>query len=853
MAVIVDEEPAVARQCRPYWPGGPLAGALFGSGLALFDLMVLANVHSHTRAAIGIPLMLLAPGLLLLNLIGPRTRMTDVEYVTASVGLSIALLMFGTLALSELLPSLGISRPLGVIPLLVLVNCLNLPPLFWPILRQGIGGPRLGRIAISRVPTSLMSLSFGLSLWTVIRQRWRLQSPLEKALVFPCLLLPTLALLGATSLNNNGSRAPTASMLVLVVALIVIVSASAGRPKDCALAWLVFSASLSLLLMNSMRSWHVLGGDINGEYFVFMNTLRLARWSPNLAASPEYNACLSITVLPTALSALLGVSPEYIFKFVMQLPFAITPVIVFAIARRFSDRAPAFMAAMLYAGQTWFSEQMTALIRQEIAAIFLGLAIMVLLDSKLTTRDRRWLFATWSAGIVVSHYSTAYYWLSVLLLGSLFTRAMRAMQWRRLSQSDGAGDSRTQTTPISSEGPDLQGVENFGALGPVHRLLQSSAAGASHLFGRRSLRLTTHLTLGKLLLVASLIVFWDAGVTTTYHSFSRLVSQLHSHAADALSPGSLKDSAVQLAFSTPNQDYSGQLRAAFAARETQFKDKPDFHGYPLGSPSDSAVPPTENDEQVILGPRPLVVAVQGASKVTKFAVVYLFPLLGLGFVFAKAIRFADQGRAVLHRDLASMGAANLPLLAVALSVPVMRESFNLTRLFQSAMFLLALPAVWGGLGLFGHLARRGSRLPLALVISAFVCYSIGLTSQVVGGVAHSSLNAPGPAFNAYYITDGEVAAAAWLRAYRDPAVPVYADPLTGVRLRSFGDLPDPVDTLFQPAIDSRAYVYAGYTNLKRGIAYVDYSGQMIPFRFPEYFLAARKSVVFQSGEAKVFR
>src|SRR5450756_3059737 len=101
-------------------------------------------------------------------------------------------------------------------------------------------------------------------------------------------------------------------------------------------------------------------------------------------------------------------------------------------------------------------------------------------------------------------------------------------------------------------------------------------------------------------------------------------------------------------------------------------------------------------------------------------------------------------RQVLHRDLASMGAANLPLLAVALSVPVMRESFNLTRLFQSAMFLLALPAVWGGLGLFGHLARRGSRLPLALVISAFVCYSIGLTSQVVGGVAHSSLNAPGP-------------------------------------------------------------------------------------------------------------
>ena len=64
----------------------------------------------------------------------------------------------------------------------------------------------------------------------------------------------------------------------------------------------MFCASLALLFVASMRSWHVVGWDINAELQVFRLT-EAGYWSMS-HLQDAYNACLSITLLPTIFSSL---------------------------------------------------------------------------------------------------------------------------------------------------------------------------------------------------------------------------------------------------------------------------------------------------------------------------------------------------------------------------------------------------------------------------------------------------------------------------------------------------------------------------------------------------------------------
>jgi len=131
----------------------------------------------------------------------------------------------------------------------------------------------------------------------------------------------------------------------------------------------------------------------------------------------DYNSCISITILPTVIAVLTQVPSEYVFKITFQLLFAFTPVMVFIIARRYLSVPLAFLASFLLISQTWFYEQMPALVRQETAFIFYLLTVMVLFDERLESRGRYILFAICTAALIMSHYTTAYVWLTLLFGG----------------------------------------------------------------------------------------------------------------------------------------------------------------------------------------------------------------------------------------------------------------------------------------------------------------------------------------------------------------------------------------------------------------------------------------------------
>ena len=76
--------------------------------------------------------------------------------------------------------------------------------------------------------------------------------------------------------------------------------------------------SLALLLMTSLRGWYVTGHDVQTEYLVFELTKQLSRWK--VSTFPDaYNACLSITILPTMILRWTRVGDPYVFKVLFQV------------------------------------------------------------------------------------------------------------------------------------------------------------------------------------------------------------------------------------------------------------------------------------------------------------------------------------------------------------------------------------------------------------------------------------------------------------------------------------------------------------------------------------------------------
>jgi len=137
-----------------------------------------------------------------------------------------------------------------------------------------------------------------------------------------------MAVLGAIRLNNAGGGGLTLFMLVVALTTLGLLVAWRGRLRPGVVPVVLFGVSLGLLLMTSMRGWYTTGHDIQTEYQVFELTKVLARWKTSTFPD-AYNACISITILPTMIWQWTRVADPYVFKVLFQVLFALCPVLVY--------------------------------------------------------------------------------------------------------------------------------------------------------------------------------------------------------------------------------------------------------------------------------------------------------------------------------------------------------------------------------------------------------------------------------------------------------------------------------------------------------------------------------------------
>ncbi len=260
------------------------------------------------------------------------------------------------------------------------------------IMLGGLGtdliGPAFGVAHPLRGDTvAVVTLVFTLGLWLIgLRSPTSAQIPWRSLCERPALLaplgLPALAACGALVLTNgHGALLAESGAVVTVVALFATILL-ARRLTSGQVAMLLFGCALAAEWAFSLRSHAIVGYDISTEFHLAQSTARQGVWHPGQQGG-AYGAMLSLTVLPSALKAMTGISPLIAFKVLFPIFTALIPVSVFLMGERFMHRALATGAATLIITQSYFFQVLPQLARQEIGLLFFAVLVFAILDRLL--------------------------------------------------------------------------------------------------------------------------------------------------------------------------------------------------------------------------------------------------------------------------------------------------------------------------------------------------------------------------------------------------------------------------------------------------------------------------------------
>lgn len=271
-------------------------------------LFTILSIYSFNRFEVlnivGFLFLTIVPGFLtILNI--DLEGMSFWGYATITVGFSLLELMIIALLGNTFLPSFGIARPLDKLPVLMEIYFL-------------VG------ILFATIWFRLKEREI------LVKEHLIFEKLSDFVFAFTPIIFVILSIFGAISLNNGGSDMWTMTMLAGMGVYILFLIIYAYKLDENVIPTSLFFMSLSLLLMTDLRGWFITGHDIQIEYKVFELAKNAGLW--NIAIYRDaYNACLSITILPTIFFNMLSITDTYIYKFLFQILFALCAGLVYLI------------------------------------------------------------------------------------------------------------------------------------------------------------------------------------------------------------------------------------------------------------------------------------------------------------------------------------------------------------------------------------------------------------------------------------------------------------------------------------------------------------------------------------------
>lgn len=315
----------------------------------------------------------------------------------------LAFLLVGA-AFGALLSSAGLARPLAGLPLeccwVGLLACLGLAVVVTgdDPARQVLGG--VSRTAV---------------VWAL-------------ALSVP----PLLALWGASSLNTSRSGALAVAVAVLVVALAIgaIVMRRSHRVPPRVL--LLVSACVTGAIQGPLRGEWLSGIDTQHEHFIGSTAIKEAVFPLTHYLDP-YGGMLSLTVLPTQLHSLLGMTLRTTMVLLPSIFLGLCVLVLWSVlTERLSERASAVLCSLFILGSVSLLQELPQITRQCYALFFFSILVMALSSRVPSTTQARAAAVIAGMGVAVTHYSTAYLAAGAVLFGYLLSLAFRQQRSRRV-------------------------------------------------------------------------------------------------------------------------------------------------------------------------------------------------------------------------------------------------------------------------------------------------------------------------------------------------------------------------------------------------------------------------------------
>jgi len=760
----------------------------------LFFLVLFVCTHffvdsSLLKIVFGFPLLVALPGFLFLQTIQPG-KLFDWLYLCAAVGSSLTILMLFGLAINFVLPIMGL------VPL--------------------VGDTLIFSFSSLIVLLSVVPIYRG----ELIRYRINSGGGSDYALIGLSLISLVLSVVGALRLNNQLGAEVTLFNLYLIGILFGLTLYFHKHIQEWVLCGIFYLQSLALLLMTSLRGWDIVGHDIQREFSVFQMTHSAGVWSIDYLLD-AYNACMSITILPTILAELLTIPDVYIYKILYQVIFALVPVISFVVINRYFPKYVTIIATFLIISFPTFFTDMPMLNRQQIAFLMFMLLVSVLLDAKLSERVKNFLIVFFGIGIILSHYSTTYIVIIFLLtawVGFWFLK-------------------------VALSSPK---IKIFKRLLKTYSLPNRSA-----------------ISVFALIAIILLSYGWSNQFTqTSDDSIKRVLVRTY----DALLKDSESSRSTDTLYSfftvnkiTPEEalrnyktDYVEEIRSN-AEEGTYYTESNIVNFNPVLAP-EAVVPVTVLGEYL----ESFGVDVTSLNRVLKFEtakILQLFLLLGM-LVSLFSVRYYVKKPPVEYLFLSIAGVL---FLAAMVLIPVLSVEYGVLRAFQQSLFITAPFAVMGMLSVAMLFGEKFAKIFATCFVLLFFFASTGAATQTFGGykpLLH--LNNSGPYYDYYFLHDSEAKALQWLNDESEKSddanfqTQIQTDRYVSKKINERTEARSR-NEIFPSLTRKNSFVFLGYANVENGNATIYHNGTVLNFEYPIELIDEYKNKVYDSEGVIIYR
>jgi len=740
----------------------------------------------------GFLLAVCLPAWMLSQKIDWRTDKPSERLCLSVVAAILALMLLG-LAINTVLPLLGFSHPLDRGPVLTTIDIWCGALALWR--------PR-------RFKATMPHFHFD-----------RLEGTDWTVGILSALCVPT-AVVGANRLNNGAGDSVTLGMLIIVAFIFTLILIKREQLNPGTITAAIYFISVAMLLMTSLRGWYTTGHDIQVEYRVFELTKTHGDWNITRYRN-GYNACLSITILPTMLWQVTRVDDPYIYKVFFQLLFALCPVFVYRISLRHTTTAPAVIATMYFLAFPTFFTDMPFLNRQEIAFLFVASCVMIATDPSVSPRKIRIRIGIFSIGVVLSHYSTTYVLFGTLAIGWISYKTWFMLVAFRNARR-GIPMARSEANP-------------------------RSASPAISLF--------------NVVLVLVGIILWNGVATQTVSGLSTTLAQ----AVDSLRGGSPDQKSTDVSYSlfstgVPsisqelNQYSTTTLAQTSAGRKAGiYYPEKLIRSYRIKLLTEPNLPITDLGRMVDHTGLS-VSTLNSLARAWSAKLLQIFIAVGLiGSIVSK------RSRSRPFIELIALGCGALAIVMLQVILPVLSVSYGLERAFQQALIVLSPFLAIGSSIIFKPLPKRWNLRASSIIVILFFLSLTGVFPQVFGGYpAQLHLDNAGQYYDIYYLHVQEITGIAWLQSHLPVnslgqiQSEVETDRYTFNTLQTFTGL-SPENDIYPTLLRKDTYVFLGYTTVTRDQATFLYGGDLITYQYPMDLLNSTEDLVYSSNGARIYR